>query len=296
MPSIRTGVLEIAYEAHGPADGPAVVLMHGFPDDVRTWDGVAPKLAAAGCRVLVPYVRGYGPTRFLDPATPRSGQQAALGKDLLDFLDALGIGQAWLAGYDWGGRACCIVAALWPERVRALVSVNGYNIQDIAAAAAPASAMAEFRYWYQWYFLTERGRRGLEQNRRELCALMWQLWSPNHHFAPGEWERTAAAFDNPDFVEVVIQSYRHRHGAAAGDPALEEIERKLAARPAITVPAIALDGAEDGMGPPPKGDPDQGRFTWPGYRRATIPVAGHFLPREAPQVIVDALLELGAAA
>lgn len=295
MPTIRTPVLDIAFEEAGPADGPAVVLLHGFPDDVRTWDGVVPPLAAAGCRVLVPWLRGYGATRFLSPATPRSGQQAALGRDLLDFLDALGIARASLAGYDWGGRACCIAAALWPERVRALVTVNGYNIQHIASAMRPAAPEAEYRYWYQWYFHTERGRAGLAANRAGLCALLWRLWSPNHHFAPGEWERTAASFDNPDFVEVVIHSYRHRYGIVPGDPALEAIEARLAARPAIVVPAIALDGAADGVGPAPQGDPDRDRFTWPGYQRRLVPVAGHFLPREAPGAVVDALIELGAA-
>nr|WP_283949909.1 alpha/beta hydrolase [Limobrevibacterium gyesilva] len=269
-------------------------MLHGFPDDVRTWDGVAPKLARAGCRVLVPWLRGYGPTRFLDPATPRSGQQAALGADLLAFLDALDIRQASLAGYDWGGRAACIVAALWPQRVRALVSIGGYNIQDIAAAARPASAMAEYRYWYQWYFHTERGRFGLAQNRREICRLLWQLWSPNWRFDDPTFARTATSWDNPDFIDVVIQSYRHRYGAAPGDPALAPIEQRLALQPPITVPTIALEGAADGVAPPPQADPDAHRFTGP-YRRRLVPVAGHFLPREAPDAVIDALLELGAA-
>jgi pimeloyl-ACP methyl ester carboxylesterase len=294
VPEVRTPVLAIAYEEHGPADGPAVVLMHGFPDDVRTWDAVVRPLVAAGCHVLVPYLRGYGPTRFLDAATPRSGQQAALGKDLLDFLDALSIGRASLAGYDWGGRACCVVAALWPERVRTLVSVNGYNIQDIAASGRPGTAMAEFRYWYQWYFHTERGRRGLVENRREICALLWRLWSPNWHFTQAAWESTAQSFDNADFVDVVIQSYRHRYGQAAGDPALEGLEHMLGARPKITVPAIVLDGAEDGVGPPRADDPDRERFTGAVYDRRLVPVAGHFLPREAPEAVVSALLDLGA--
>jgi len=292
MMRVRTPVLDIAYEAAGPAGGPPVVLLHGFPDDVRTWDGVVPPLADAGCRVLVPYLRGYGPTRFLDPATPRSGQQAALGKDLLDFLDALGIGRAALAGYDWGGRAACIVAALWPERVSGLVTVNGYNIQDIAASARPASAAAEHRYWYQWYFHTARGVRGLTENRAEICRLLWELWSPNHRFAAGEWEATAASFDNPDFVDVVIQSYRHRYGEAAGDPAYDAIEARLAATPPITVPAIALDGAADGVGPAPARDPHRTRFTGAYYDRRLVPVAGHFLPREAPAVVAGAVLEL----
>ncbi len=268
-----------------------MVLLHGFPDDVRTWDGVVPDLAAAGCRVLVPWLRGYGRTRFLDPATPRSGQQAALGADLRDFLDALGIARASLAGYDWGGRAACIVAALWPGRVRALVTVNGYNIQDIAHAAEPASPIAEYRYWYQWYFHTARGRAGLAQHRHELCRLLWTLWSPNMAFGDAEFARTAASWDNPDFVDVVIHSYRHRHQAAPGDPALEPIERLLAAQPPIAVPTIALDGEADGVGPPPQTDPHAARFTGP-YRRRLVPVAGHFLPRESPASVVEALLEL----
>ena len=295
MPVVRTPVLDIAYEAHGPADGPPVVLMHGFPDDIRTWDGVAPPLVAAGCRVLVPSLRGYGETRFIDPATPRSGQQGALGKDLLDFLDALGIGQASLAGYDWGGRACCVVAALWPERVRALVTVNGYNIQDIAAAARPAAAEAELRYWYQWYLHTPRGERGLTERRAEFCALLWRLWSPNYVFPPGAWQALADSLDTPDFVAVVVQSYRHRYGEAAGDPAYDAIEARLAAQPPIAVPAIALDGAADGVGPPTAEDRHRRHFTAAGYERRIIPVAGHFLPREAPQAVVAALLELGAA-
>jgi pimeloyl-ACP methyl ester carboxylesterase len=248
-------------------------------------------LVRAGFRVLVPWLRGYGPTRFRDPATPRSGQQAALGADLLAFMDALGIARAGLAGYDWGGRAACIVAALWPERVRALVTVNGYNIQDIAAAPNPASAMAEYRYWYQWYFHTERGRAGLEKNRNEICRLLWRLWSPNLAVDDATFERTAASWKNADFVAVVIQSYRHRHQAAPGDPALESIERLLAAQPPITVPTIALDGEADGVGPPAPTDPHADRFNGR-YQRRLIPRAGHFLPREAPQAVVDALLEL----
>ncbi len=293
MTSVRTATLDIAYEASGPQDGPPVVLMHGFPDDIRTWDGVVPGLVQAGWRVVVPYLRGYGPTRFLDPATPRSGQQAALGADLLAFLDALAIPSASLAGYDWGGRACCIVAALWPERVRALVSVNGYNIQNIALALRPAPADEELRYWYQWYFHTERGRAGLAQNRRDICRLLWRLWSPNWAFDDATFARTAASWDNPDFVDVVIQSYRHRHQAAPGDPALEAIEARLAAQPAIAVPTIVLDGDSDGVDPLEPTDRDRAKFIGRYARR--VVKAGHFLPREAPDEVVDALLELGAA-
>ncbi|HET8997448.1 MAG TPA: alpha/beta hydrolase [Acetobacteraceae bacterium] len=288
---VRTPTLEIAYEASGPEDGTPLILLHGFPDDPRAYDGVAPPLAAGGCRVLVPYLRGYGPTRFCDPATPRSGQQAALGADLRDFMDALGIQRALLAGYDWGGRAACVVAALWPERVRGLVSVTGYNIQDIAAAARPAAAEQELRYWYQWYFHTERGRAGLVQNRREICRLLWRLWSPEWQFDDATFAATAASFDNPDFVDVVIQSYRHRYGNAPGDPALEDIERRLAALPPITVPAVALHGEADGVGPVEQSASHGRHFTGP-YERRIIPHAGHFLPHETPEAMVVALNDL----
>jgi pimeloyl-ACP methyl ester carboxylesterase len=291
MKTIRTPTLEIAYEETGPAAGPPVVLLHGFPDDVRAYDGVAPSLAVGGCRVLVPYLRGYGPTRFLDPGTPRSGQQAALGRDLLDFLDALGIARAALAGYDWGGRAACIVAALWPERVTSLVSIGGYNIQNIARSGEPAAPEREHRLWYQWYFHTERGRAGLAAHRRPFCRLLWQLWSPNWRFDDATFERTAASFDNPDFVEVVIQSYRHRFGLAPGDPSLEAIEQRLAAQPPITVPTIVLHGECDGVSPPLSSEGYARAFTGP-YRRRVVPVAGHFLPQEAPAAVIEALSEL----
>jgi pimeloyl-ACP methyl ester carboxylesterase len=289
--SIRTKVLEIAYQESGPADGPPVILLHGFPDDVHAYDGVAPPLAGDGCRVLVPWLRGYGPTRFLDAATPRSGQQAALGADLRDFMDALGIRQAILAGYDWGGRAACVVAALWPERVRGLVSITGYNIQDIANATKPASAEAEYRHWYQWYFHTERGRAGLTQNRHDICRLLWKLWSPNWTFDDATYQRTGESFDNPDFVDVVIQSYRHRYGATPGDPVLEPIEQRLAAQPKIAVPTIVLHGEADGVGPPQNSVHHARHFT-SRYERRVIPVAGHFLPNEAPQAVVQAICEL----
>jgi pimeloyl-ACP methyl ester carboxylesterase len=289
--SIRTATLDIGYLESGPADGPAVILLHGFPDDVHAYDGVAPLLAADGCRVLVPWLRGYGPTRFLDPATPRSGQQAALGADLRDFMDALGIQQATLAGYDWGGRAACIVAALWPERVRGLVSVTGYNIQNIAASGNPASADAEYRHWYQWYFHTERGRAGLTQNRHDICRLLWQLWSPNWHFDDATYQRTGESFESPDFVDVVIQSYRHRYGNAPGDPALEPIEQRLAEQPKIPVPTIVLHGAADGVGPPENSRQHARHFT-SRYERRVIPVAGHFLPNEKPEAVVQAIREL----
>jgi len=291
--TIHTSTLEIGYEEHGPADGRPVFLMHGFPDDARAWDGVAPPLAARGCRVIVPYLRGYGPTRFLRPDTPRSGEQAALGDDLRALMDALAIQRAALVGYDWGGRACCIVAALWPERVSALVSIGGYNIQNIAASGQPAAPDREFRHWYQWYFHTERGREGLCANRRELCGLLWRLWSPNWRFNEATLARTARSWDNPDFVEVVIQSYRHRHRAAPGDPALVSVEARLAAQPDIGVPTINLHGAADGVGPVEAVDGAARKFTGH-YERRIVPGAGHFLPWEAPDAVVRALLDLGA--
>lgn len=289
--SVRSETLEIAYEARGPEAGAPVILLHGFPDDPRVWDKVAAALGADGCRVLVPFLRGYGATRFLRAETPRSGQQAALGADLLGFMDALGLGRAVLAGYDWGGRAACVVTALWPERVRALLSMNGYNIQDIARAAAPASPAQEQRLWYQWYFQTERGRAGLAANRRPLCRLLWELWSPTMAVSEAEYEQTAQSFDNPDFVEVVIHSYRHRHRAAPGDPALEAIERRLAARPPIAVPSVVLHGATDGVDPPASSEGHGARFAGP-YRRQVVPGGGHFLPREAPEPVIAALREL----
>lgn len=289
--TVRTPVLTIGYEAHGPAGGEPVILLHGFPYDPRAYDEVAPALAAQGYRVIVPYLRGYGPTRFLSEATLRSGQQAALAQDLLDLMDALGIGRATLAGYDWGGRAACIVAALHPERVRGLVTGDGYNIQDVAGAAAPKDPESEHRLWYQYYFHTPRGRDGLAANRAELSLLLWRLWSPSWRFDEATHARSAASFDNPDFVDVVVHSYRVRFGYAAGDPALEPMERALAAQPAIAVPTISLCGAEDGVGPPPAVDEDADRFTG-GYERRVLAGVGHNIPQEAPGETVRALLDL----
>ncbi len=289
--TVRTDVLELAYEEHGPADGAAVILLHGFPYDARSFDDVAPALAADGHRVLVPYLRGYGPTRFLSSETPRSGEQAALGHDLRQMMDALGIERAALAGYDWGGRAACIVAALWPERARCLVSCTGYNIQNIATSAEPASAAAEHRFWYQYYFHTERGQAGLAKNRRDICKLLWTLWSPEWTFDDATFERSATSFDNPDFVDVVIQSYRHRYAYAKGDPALEPIEAELAKQPKISVPTINLHGGHDGVGPAPKMDQQAGHFTGP-YQRRILPGIGHNVPQEAPADTVAALRDL----
>ncbi|HEY6981481.1 alpha/beta hydrolase [Reyranella sp.] len=289
--SVRTEALEIAYEAHGPANGSPVILLHGFPYDPRCFDEVAPPLARDGCHVLVPFLRGYGPTRFLSDQIPRSGEQAALGNDLLQFMDALKIDRAVLAGYDWGGRAACIVSALWPERARGLVSCTGYNIQNIAASAKPAAAVQEHRFWYQYYFHTERGRAGLAQNRRDICKLLWKLWSPHWQFDAATFEKSAVSFDNPDFVDVVIQSYRHRYGYAPGDPAVTGIEARLAAQPIIPVPTINLHGEADGVAPVPKVDTQAKMFTG-GYERRLIPRVGHNVPQEAPAETVAAIRDV----
>jgi pimeloyl-ACP methyl ester carboxylesterase len=286
----RTAALEIAYEEHGQGGFP-VILLHGFPYDPRCFDEVAPDLARRGYRVIVPYLRGYGPTRFLHGETHRSGQQAALAADLLGLMDALAMPEAALMGYDWGGRAACIVAALWPARLRCLVTGGGYNIQNIPASIMPLAPETEHRNWYQYYFHSARGVAGLAANRAALSRLLWRLWSPGWDFDDATFSRTAASFENPDFVDVVIHSYRHRYGYAPGDPALEEIEDRLAAQPVISVPTISLCGADDGVAPPPAADPDAARFT-AGYERRVLPGIGHNIPQEAPVATVAALLEL----
>ena len=286
---VRTPTLEIAYEQSGGPNGFPVILLHGFPDDVRAWDGVAAPLVAAGYRVLVPYLRGYGPTRFLDGNAPRLAQQAAIGQDLLDFMDALRLERVALGGYDWGGRAACIASLLAPARVRALVTIGGYNVQNTLAPPRPAPAVEERAYWYQWYFNTERGRIGLTQNRREICRLLWQEWSPSWRFDDATFERTARSFDNPDFVDVVIHSYRHRHGNAPGEPRFDAIEHRLAERPSLTVPSVILEGAEDTVAPPHRSARHLALFP-PGTERHVVP-GGHFLPREQPGAIADATLE-----
>jgi len=290
LKQIDAGVLTVAYEETGDPAGWPAVLLHGFPYDIRSYDEVAQHLAAQGARVIAPYLRGYGPTRFRSADTPRSGEQAALGHDLLMLLDALEIESAVLGGYDWGGRAACIVAALWPERARGLVSVNGYNIQNIARSGEPASPEAELRYWYQYYFHGERGRLGLERNRRELCRLLWRLWSPDWRFDDATYGRSAGAFDNPDFVEVVIHSYRHRYALAEGDPAVAAVERRLAAQPAITVPAVTLDGDADGVMAIGGTAKDAPHFTGRHEHRVVTPGIGHNLPQEAPAAFADAML------
>jgi pimeloyl-ACP methyl ester carboxylesterase len=293
---IQTPVLTIAYEDAGDPQGFPIILLHGFPDDVRAWDGVAPPLAKAGYRVLAPYLRGYGPTRFRDAAAPLKAEQAAIGQDVVDFADALGLQRFALAGYDWGNRAACITAALHPDRVRAGVFIGGYTIQNTLAPQQPGPPAAERAAWYQWYFNTERGRTALQTNRRGLCRFLWETWSPTWHFADETFDRTAPSFDNPDFVEVVIHSYRHRIGNAAGEARFLTVEQQLAARPKIAAPSIVLYGADDGIARPPADSPaERAQFSSLVARRI-VDGAGHFLSREKPEVVSSAMLELLSSA
>jgi len=288
---LAAGELDVAYHDLGSSDAPPVVLLHGFPYDVHSFIDVAPQLVDAGFRVIVPYLRGHGPTRFLRDDTPRSGQQAALGADLLALLDALKLQTPILAGYDWGGRAACVVAALHPDRVGGLVSVNGYLINDIASAHVPITPEREAGFWYFWYFSTERGRQGLERNRQEIARVIWRRNSPEWVFTDDDLARAARAFENPDYVDVVIHSYRQRLGLAPGAVAHSADESRLASLPAISAPTITLDGTADGNFPATDGSHDAVRFTgWREHRH--VPHAGHHLPAEAPQAFVDAILDV----
>jgi pimeloyl-ACP methyl ester carboxylesterase len=289
--TVDAGVLRVAYvDAGDPAADP-IVLLHGYPYDIHSYAEVVPPLVDAGYRVLVPYLRGHGPTRFLRDDTARSGQQAALGADLLAFIDALGLELPVVAGYDWGGRAACIVAALWPDRVSGLVSVNGYLVQDIAASRTPLRADLEAGFWYFWYFSTERGREGLTRHRAEIADVIWRRNSPEWRYTESELARTARSFANPDYVDVVVHSYRHRLGLAPGAAEYEELERRLAALPPITVPAVTLDGLSDGNFPATDGSATARFFTGP-RRHRQVPHAGHNLPAEAPRAFAEAIIEV----
>jgi pimeloyl-ACP methyl ester carboxylesterase len=290
---IKAGVLSIAYEQHGPADGWPCILGHGFPYDPQAYVEAALPLVEAGALVIVPYLRGFGPTQFLSPLTPRSGEQAALGADLLALMDALHVERAVLGGHDWGGRAACVVAALQPQRVAALVSGNSYSIQDIADAMEPAPPAEEAAFWYQYYFHNERGRRGLTKNRRGIARLLWRQWSPTWAFDDATFDRTASAFDNPDFVEVVIHSYRHRYGLVAGDPAYAEIEAALAAQPPIVVPSITVDGDADGVNP---GTAHHAKKFVGSHEHRVFNGAGHNLPQERPRDWARAVVDARAMA
>lgn len=286
--NIKTDILDITYLEYGDVSGWPCILSHGFPYDVHTYQESAPILASAGARVIVPYLRGYGPTRFLSASTPRSGEQAALGADLLALMDALSIKKAVVGGYDWGGRAACIVSALWPERVTALVTGNSYNIQNIERAMEPASPAEEASYWYQYFFHCERGENALESNRQGIARLLWEMWSPSWRFNDETFSLTSPAFDNPDFVSVVIHSYRHRYGLAPGDTSLAHIEKQLALQPDIQVPAIAIDGDVDGVNTATKSH--QSKFVGP-YEYRLFEDAGHNLPQEKPNDWARAVIE-----
>lgn len=293
--SVRTRFLDVAYYADGAPDGDPVVLLHGFPYDIHSYVEVIPRLVADGFRVVVPYLRGHGPTRFLEADTPRSGQQAALGADLVELMDGLGIDRAILAGFDWGGRAACVAAALWPERCAGLVSVNSYLIQDIRAAASPIEPALEAGFWYFFYFATERGRAGLRANAREIARVIWTRNSPAWTFDEATLDRCAAAFANPDYVDVVIHSYRHRLGLASGAAPYGSLERGLAHQPSISVPTVTLDGLADGNFPATDGRGSAGHFSGPRVHRQ-VPAAGHNLPQEAPEAFAAAVVEVAALA
>jgi pimeloyl-ACP methyl ester carboxylesterase len=287
--TVTTSALHIVYEQTGPDSGEPILLLHGFPYDVRAYDTVLGLLEKKNRRLMVPYLRGFGPTRYRSPEVLRSGQQAALGKDIVDLLDALRIKRATLMGYDWGGRAACVAAALWPERVRALVSVGGYTIQNIAEAAAiPEPAEQEHQFWYQWYFQTKRGHRGLAQNRDEIAKLLWRMWSPNWLFEESLFAATAKSFRNPDFVSTVIHSYRHRYANAPGDPGLEALEERLAAKPTIAVTTIALHGDADRVDPPPSPGAHASQFTG-FFEERFLDKVGHCPPSEAPDAVSQAI-------
>jgi pimeloyl-ACP methyl ester carboxylesterase len=290
--TINTRELTIGYESSGNSRGIPIILLHGFPDDVRAWDGVAAPLAGDGHRILVPYLRGYGTTRLRDPGAPRMAEQAAIGQDLIDFADALGLERFAVAGYDWGGRAACIAAALHPERVRAAVLIGGYTIQDTLSRPRPDLPEVERAHWYQWYLNTPRGQAALETNRQEFCKYLWREWSPGWNFSDETYLRTARSFDNPDFVDLVIHSYRHRNVNAPGDPRLAAIERQLAAAPKIHAPSIVLRGANDGVNRPPADLSNDRRFFTALADSRVIQGAGHFLPREKPEAVTDALRSL----
>ena len=288
----RTPVLNIGYEEHGDASGFPIILLHGFPYDVRSFDGVVPPLVEAGHRVLVPYLRGYGATRFLDPQAPRMAEQAAIGQDVVDFADALSIDQCALAGFDWGLRAACITSILHPEMVHGFVAIGGYSVQNTIDKEEPAAAVREARMWYQWYFNTEQGRVGLEQNRRDIIRYLWETWAPTWQYTDEAFNRSAPSFDNPDFVDIVLHSYRHRHRNAPGEDRFLDVERALAQRPPITVPSIVLHAGSRGQGAPSE-DPsaDEAHFTNLVARRI-VSGAGHDLPVQRPDAVAEALLEL----
>ena len=291
LKQIDAGLLNVGYAEAGPADGLTVILLHGWPYDIHTYVDVAPLLASAGCRVVVPYLRGYGTSRFLSAQTSRNGQQSVVATDIIALMDALKIQRATVGGCDWGARTANILAALWPERLSALVSVSGYLIGSQAAGKLPLPPAAELQWWYQYYFATERGRAGYAKNRRDFAKLIWQIASPKWHFDDATFERSAAALDNPDHVDVVIHNYRWRLGLAEGEPEYDALETRLAEAPTITVPTITLEGDANGA-PHPEPAAYAGKFAGRYTHRTITGGIGHNLPQEAPQAFAEAVLEL----
>jgi pimeloyl-ACP methyl ester carboxylesterase len=294
LKQVNAGVLNVGYAEAGPANGPVVVLLHGWPYDIHSFVDVAPMLAGAGYRVIVPYLRGYGATRFLSSETARNGQPSALGADVVALMDALKIEKATLAGFDWGARTANIVAALWPERCKAMVSVSGYLIGSQEASKMPLPPKAELEWWYQFYFATERGRAGYEKYRHEFSKLIWQLASPKWAFDDATFDRTAASFDNPDHVAIVIHNYRWRLGLAQGEPKYDDLETRLAAFPVITVPTITLEGDANGA-PHPEPSSYAKKFAGKYEHRLIKGGIGHNLPQEAPQAFAEAVVDIAAS-
>ncbi len=291
LKQIDAGVLNVGYAEAGPGDGPAVILLHGWPYDIHSYVDVAPSLASAGYRVIVPYLRGYGTTRFLSHETPRNGQQSAVAVDIVALMDALKIQQAVIGGFDWGARTANIIAALWPERCKAMVSVSGYLIGSQQAGKMPLPPKDELQWWYQYYFATERGRAGYDKYRRDFSKLIWQIASPKWDFDDVTFNRSAAAFDNPDHVSIVIHNYRWRLGLAEGEAKYDDLERRLAEAPVITVPTITLESDANGA---PHPDPSAYSKKFVGrYTHRTIEGGiGHNLPQEAPQAFTEAIVDV----
>jgi pimeloyl-ACP methyl ester carboxylesterase len=291
LKQINAGVLNVGYAEAGPADGPVVILLHGWPYDIHSYVDVAPLLASAGYRVIVPYVRGCGTTRFLSDATFRNGQQAAVAVDTIAFMDALKIEKAILAGYDWGGRTADIIAALWPERCKALVAVSGYLIGSPEANKMPLPPTAEYQWWYQYYFATERGAVGYDKYRRDFAKLIWQIASPRWEFDNATFDRTAASFNNPDYVAIVIHNYRWRLGLAKGEAQYDDLEKRLAEGPVITVPTITLEGDASGA-PHADGDVYRKKFSGNYAHRIITGGIGHNLPQEGPEAFAEAVVDV----
>jgi pimeloyl-ACP methyl ester carboxylesterase len=290
LKQVDAGLLNVGYAEAGPADGPAVILLHGWPYDIHSYAAVTPSLAAAGFRVIVPYLRGYGTTRFLSDATFRNGQQSALGVDAVALMDALGIGDAIIGGFDWGARTANVVAALWPGRCRAMVSVSGYLIGNQQAGSVPLAPAAELSWWYQFYFATERGRAGYSENRHDFAKLIWHTASPKWNFRDTDFDLSAASFDNADHVSIVIHNYRWRLGLADGEEQYDDLERHLAASPVITVPTITLEGDANGA-PHPEPAAYREKFAGKYEHRTVTGGIGHNLPQEAPQAFTQAVID-----